>query len=46
MSVIHEVPELEECEHGLRNPKEDCAMCIETIKKAKEEEEKQKDANT
>jgi len=42
MSVIYEVPELEECEHGVRNPKQDCVMCIENIKKAKEDKAKEK----
>ena len=37
-SVFYEVPELEECEHGIRN-KKDCVMCA-----AKQKEEEKENA--
>ena len=38
---FYEVPELEECPHGVRN-EEDCAMCIEEKRRKKEEKEADK----
>lgn len=41
--VFYELPELEECEHGIRNPSTDCVICIE--EKNRKEQEKKKEEN-